>query len=137
MMDPAKERSARFNGVARASARTMPTVDSLLSKRTGLLDASAYALVVADLVALAVWTWDFVVSAEDVIFDSDRNYFAFGGVVILLGCLGVAFLLRTEERHRRRLSMTCLRVSSSLLLLPLAGYALIIVGASGLSNFPQ
>ena len=115
----------------------MPAVDSTLSKRTGLLDASAYALVVADLIAIAVWTWDFVVSSEDVIFDATRSYFAFGGVIILLGCLGVALLLRAEERHRRRVSMTCLRVSSWLLLLPLTGYALIMVGASGLSNFPK
>jgi UDP-N-acetylmuramyl pentapeptide phosphotransferase/UDP-N-acetylglucosamine-1-phosphate transferase len=66
-----------------------------------------------------------------------RNYFTLGGVILLLGCLGVAFLVRAEERHRRRVSMACLRVSSWLLLLPLAGYGLIVVGASGLSNFPQ
>lgn len=122
---------------APASARTVPAVDSTLSKRTGLLDASAYALVVAELIALAVWTRDFVVSHEDVIFESTRNYFAFGGVIILLGCLGVAFLLRAGERHGRRLSMTCLRVSSWLLLLPLAGYGAIVVGASGMANFPK
>jgi hypothetical protein len=115
----------------------MPAVDSLLSKRTGLLDASAYALFVADLAAIAVWTRDFVVSSYVTIFDTTRSYFAFGGVIILLGCLGVALLLRAGERHRRRVSMTCLRVSSWLLLLPLAGYGLIIVGAYGLSNFPK
>ncbi len=115
----------------------MPAVDSTLSNRTGLLDASAYALVVAQLVALAVWTRDFVVSYEDVIFESTRSYFAFGAVIILLGCLGVAFLLRAGERHRRRVSMTCLRVSSWLLLLPLAGYGAIIVVASGMANFPK
>lgn len=115
----------------------MPAVESRLSKRTGLLDASAYALVVADLVAIAVWSWDFVVRSEFSIFDSDRNYFVFGGVIVLLGCLGVALLLRVEERHRRRLSLTCLRVSSWLLFLPVVGYGLIIWGASGLSSFPQ
>jgi hypothetical protein len=51
----------------------MPAVDPTLGKRTGLLDASAYALVVADLVAIAVWIWDFVARSEDAIFDSDRN----------------------------------------------------------------
>lgn len=115
----------------------MPAVESTLGERTGRLDASAYALVAADLAATAAWTWDFVVSSENVISDSDRTYFASGGIIILLGCLGAAFLFRADERHRRRLSMTCLRVSSSLLLLPLAGYGLIIVGASGLSNLPQ
>jgi hypothetical protein len=54
-------------------------VDSALSKRTGLLDASVYALVVADLIAIAAWTRDFVVNSEDAIFESTRNYFAFGG----------------------------------------------------------
>jgi hypothetical protein len=58
----------------------MPAVDSALSKRTGLLDASAYALVVAELVAIAVWTRDFFVSSSDArIFETVQSYFAFGG----------------------------------------------------------
>jgi len=136
--DPMVGRVSPIQRRASASARTMPAVDTQLGRRTGLLDASAYALVSADLIAIAVWTREFVVSgSEDLIFESTRSYFAFGGVIILLGCLGVAFLLRAGERHRRRVSMTCLRVSSWFLLLPLAGYGLIIVGTAGFSSFPK
>jgi hypothetical protein len=115
----------------------MPDVDTQLGKRTRRLDASAYALAVADLAALAVWTWDFFVTPEIAIFDATRSWFAFGGVIILLGCLSVAFLVRVGERHGRRVSMTCLSVSSWLLLLPLAGYAWVLVAMEGMSNFPK
>jgi hypothetical protein len=115
----------------------MPAVDTQLGRRTGLLDASAYALAIADLAVIAVWTRDFFVSSYVRIFETIQSYFAFGGVIILLGCLGVAFLLRAGERQRRRVSMTCLRVSSWLLLLPLVGYGFIVVGAAGFSSFPK
>ncbi len=116
----------------------MPAVDTALSKWTGLLDASAYALAIADLVTAGVWTWEFTATPEDVIFGgATRNWLAFVVIIILLGSLGVAFLIRVDERHRRRVSMTCLRVSSWLLLLPLVGYAWISAGIQAISNFPK
>lgn len=107
-----------------------------MSKHLVRLDALAYALALADLLAIALWTWDFNAPREAAVFQTDRAYFAFGGVIVLLGCVGVAVLLRAGRRHKRRASMISLRVSSALLLLPMAGYGLIVWAAHALSSMP-
>jgi hypothetical protein len=108
-----------------------------LGTRVDRSDALAYAVALADLVAIAVWTWDFFAAQEFTVFPTDRAYFAFGGVIVLLGCLGIAILLGARRRGKARRSIVCVRVCTGLLFLPVAGYALIVIAAQALHNFPQ
>jgi hypothetical protein len=114
----------------------MHAVSTQVRTQPGRLDAWAYTLVFADLLAIAIWTWDFTAAGDAHIFDRESSFFAFGGVIILLGCFGVATLRRARHGHTRRPSMLCLRVSSALLLAPLAGYAAILWAANALASMP-
>jgi len=105
-------------------ARSMTGVELQLSARAERQDALAYALVFVDLLAISVW----VAGGWVTVFDSGRAYWALGGVMILLGCLGFVLLRQVSERDDRHRLLVFLGLPSALVLLLPPGSLMLTLG---------
>jgi hypothetical protein len=90
-------------------------------------DAAAYWLATLNVLAVAVWLWNFFAAPGlRLFFDyGEPLYYAWAVALVVLGCVGLGMLLRMGRPVWRRQSAISLWLSCALLIVALGGYALI------------
>jgi hypothetical protein len=102
----------------------MAGVELQLSARALRQDALGYVLAFVDLLAISLW----VAGGWVTVFDSVRAYWALGGAMMLLGCLGFVLLRQVAQRDDRHRLLVILGVPSAFVLLLPPGSLMLTLG---------
>jgi hypothetical protein len=99
-------------------------------------DVLCYAIVVFDLIALIVWSWTlFADPRRGVFWNEVQWHVALVLVLVALACAGFIVLERFRGQWHHA-GPRCLTVSSVVLLLPLAWYVMVLIGALSFAGLP-